>query len=358
VREVVITTADVGRRLDKYLMAYLNNASRSFIYKLLRKKRIKLNGKRAEGSELLRVGDAITLHLSQETLDECRKGRYESPPEHNNSVTFPVFTKGPKPDFRLAIVYEDENLLIINKPAGIASHGGMKSKATHLLAEILAYLRQNGDFPPNATFTPALCNRLDVNTSGLVICGKNYQALRAINALFTNSGSHVAAVSAGDGVMPAGYIDKEYLAVIDGKLLGSAILEGHYQKDTDTNIARITNTNCEPRAITVYKSLAVSSERSLLSVNPITGRSHQIRAHLASIGHPLSGDKKYGGKPTPYTSAQLLHCRRLTLNKAVLSYPAGMSWSADLHDGFMKFINDEFNDHEIMKEAEQNEMHC
>jgi len=378
VREVVITAAETGRRLDKFLMAYLSDASRVFIYKLLRKKRIKLNGKRAEGAELLKAGDAITLHLSQETLDSCRNiAEHISPSlrgeakaiqhkpllwkssglRHNaRNGEDDAFWHNPddqsgqhhnNPDLKIPpIVYEDENLLIINKPAGMASHGGMKGKDSHLLARVLQYLRETGAYPPGATFTPALCNRLDVNTSGLVICGKNYQALRAVNALFAISalGRCPSANSFGGGVVLSGGVDKEYLAVVDGQLHGSAVLEGNYQKDTAANIARITNADREPQAITAYKSLAVSNGRTLLAVNPITGRSHQIRAHLASIGHPLSGDKKYGGKPTSYASAQLLHCRRLTFNRAVLSYPVGMSWAAALPDGFVKCIAEEFRD--------------
>ena len=376
-REVIITATDSGRRLDKFLLAYLNDASRSFIYKLLRKKRIKLNGKRAGGGELLQVGDVIGLHLSQETLDESRntsslRAQLISPANQASGLLRYAYNDGLPP-----IVYEDENLLIINKPAGMASHGGMKTETTHLLAKMLAYLQQKGDYPPDATFTPALCNRLDINTSGLIICGKNYQALRAVNALFANSGKRpVADFATGDDMLSGG-IDKEYLAVVDGELHGCAVLKGYYQKDTATNIARITNnadcvcqsrfhvqmqapvnTSHEQYAVTAYKSLAVSNGRSLLSVNPITGRSHQIRAHLAAIGHPLSGDKKYGGKPTAYTSAQLLHCRYMAFNKAVLSYPAGKSWSADLPGVFMKFISNEFQNFEFIKEAKQCEFNC
>jgi len=334
VTKLTITAADIGRRLDKFLMAYLKGATRSFIYKLLRKKRIKLNGKRAEGGELLKDGDAIEFYLSQDTLDNCRKSRDDiyiangaTPraryPKHApDSVSHKARQDGDIVPVENAasidtnlpqIVYEDDNLLIINKPAGMASHGGMKSKVPHLLARVLAYLQQKGDYPPGATFTPALCNRLDVNTSGLIICGKNYQALRAVNNLFATPGA----------------IEKQYLAIVEGELTGSATLEGHYNKDTATNTACITQSSKPPQAITQYASIAVSNDSSLVSVSPITGRSHQIRAHLAAIGHPLLGDKKYGGRVAHKAPGQLLHCHRLRLTKPLLNYPINTTWTAE-----------------------------
>jgi len=302
---------------------YLNDATRSFIYKLLRKKRIKLNGKRAQGGELLQAGDTIEFHLSQDTLENSRKIRVVSksgapPPQgrakttHNNDLP--------------PIVYEDENLLIINKPTGVASHGGMKSTTTHLLARVIAYLQQKGDYPPGATFTPALCNRLDVNTSGLVVCGKNYQALRAVNALFATPGA----------------IQKQYLAIVEGELTGSATLLGLYHKDTSTNTVYITNCDAVPTVTitaantvtTQYTSLAISDGRTLVSVNPVTGRSHQIRAHLAAIGHPLLGDTKYGSTRVSNTQGQLLHCNRLELTQPLLDYPINTAWVAEPPEGF------------------------
>jgi len=297
VYEINITAQDANRRADKFLFMYFNNAPHSLIYKLLRKKRIKLNGKRAAGSELLQAGDVLGLYLSGETMNDLRTQR--------------IVESSALPE----IIYEDEDYLIVNKPAGMASHGGMKGKEAHLLARVLHYLRETGAYPPDATFTPALCNRLDVNTSGLIVCGKNYQSIRTANALFAAQGSVI----------------KEYLTIVDGELHGSATLEGHYQKDTAANIARINNTASEPRAITAYKSLDIKNGHTLLSVNPITGRSHQIRAHLASIGHPLSGDKKYGGKAVPGIPGQLLHCHRLI-------FPDGKTWTVPPPETFIKHL--------------------
>jgi 23S rRNA pseudouridine955/2504/2580 synthase len=281
--QVVIGTGDANRRLDKYLFAYMNNAPHSFIYKMLRKKRIKLNGKKAAGSEILQAGDEIRFFLSEETLQTCRKQKTAAPAK-------PL----------TGIIYEDENILVVNKPAGLPSQGGMKGKTRdHLQARILHYLKTN------ETFTPAICNRLDVNTSGLVICGKTLHALQEINQKFANR-----------------EIKKEYLAIVHGKpgLPGhTRTLRGYYEKDEKTNTARVdvlTKSGTTSKEIlTEFTVLQSSAKYSLLSVSPITGRSHQIRVHLASINHPILGDTKYGGSPLPPTSnfrGQLLHCHRLS----------------------------------------------
>ena len=303
---LTITPENAGRRLDKFLFAYFNNAPHSFIYKMLRKKRIKLNGARAEGSELLQTGDELRFYLSEETIKSCRKPR--------------IFAAAkPLTD----IIFEDENILVVNKPAGLPSQGGMENQ-DHLLARVLFYLQEKGN--SFADFSPAICNRLDVNTSGLVICGKNLRALQTINAMFANR-----------------EIDKEYTAIAHGnmgKVGDSRTLEGIYKRDPQTNTATITHGTGEPQAITAYTILATAKNYTLLSVKPITGRSHQIRAHLASIGHPLAGDKKYGGKSTPYAPAQLLHCRKLEITKKPFSKSS--KWEAPLPEGLQKCLREWF----------------
>jgi 23S rRNA pseudouridine955/2504/2580 synthase len=312
---VEIRAADANRRLDKFLSAYLRQAASPLLYKLLRKKRIKLNGSRAEGNEALAAGDVLDFYLSPETLTALRGTR--EAPEKSAALT--------------GIVYEDEHLLIINKPAGLPAHGGMaaQGKHDHLLARVLWYLYESGSYDPTANFTPALCNRLDVNTSGLTVCGKTLPMLQACAALFAGGG-----------------FEKEYLAVVEGKLQGEAMLTGEYHKDEKTNTASVlatpTGGNASPRVSTYYQSLAVNKAHSLLMVRPISGRSHQIRAHLASIGHPLAGDKKYGGKPTPYAPAQLLHSHRLTVKKDGFLLKSA-TWVAPPPQGFLQCLRDWFN---------------
>ena len=150
---VDITAANANRRLDKFLFHYLNAAPTSFIYKMLRKKNITLNSSKAKGAELLKAGDVLTLFLADETIEKFRKVR--------DIVEARPLT---------GIIFEDDNYLIVNKPQGLPSHGGMAKKSNdHLLVRVLFYLQNSGAYDPEDTFVPALCNRLDVNTSGLVV---------------------------------------------------------------------------------------------------------------------------------------------------------------------------------------------
>jgi len=271
---------------------------------MLRKKNITINETKAKGAEMLKAGDEIQLFLADETIAKFRKAR-------EIAVAKPL----------TGIVFEDENLLIINKPVGLPSHGGMEGKDDHLLNRVLYYLTETGAYNPSDSFVPALCNRLDVNTSGLIICGKTLHALQQLNALFANR-----------------EIDKEYLTIVDGevgKVGKNRVLRGFYQKNEKTNTAQVVNIPNEMAVTTAYTVMAVSadSKYTLLAVNPITGRSHQIRAHLSAVGHPLTGDKKYGGSMLPHGYGQLLHCRRLSIPSL------DKSWEAPLPPRFQKYMD-------------------
>jgi len=303
---ILITVENSNRRLDKFLFAYLNNAPHSLIYKLLRKKRIKLNASKASGNEILQIGDELKLYISEETIRDLRTAK--------------VFKKA-KP--LTGIIFEDENLLIVNKPAGLPSQGGAGDiNNDHLLARVLFYLQENKSYDSESSFTPALCNRLDVNTSGLVVCGKNLFTLQKINLMFKNQ-----------------EIDRVYHAVVDGivgEVGDNKTLEGIYNKDEIRNIAKISLISTETKknetiAITSYEIKAVFKNHTLLEVRLVTGRSHQIRAHLASIGHPLTGDKKYGGSKSRYSNSQLLHCYKIKI-------PTGETFEAPLPKNFKKFL--------------------
>jgi len=304
---VKIAQRDANRRLDKFLFQYLNAAPENFIYKMLRKKNITLNEVKAKGAEIIKDGDIIQLFLADETIAKFRKVR-------KIAVAKPL----------TGIIFEDEDLLIVNKPPGLPSHGGMEHREDHLLARVLYYLQKSGSYDPSDNFVPALCNRLDVNTSGLVVCGKTLHALQYVNALFANQG-----------------IDKEYLTIVDGELgkVGkSRVLRGYYQKDGKSNTARVVSHQTDTAVTTAYTVVKISQngKYTLVSVNPITGRSHQIRAHFASIGHPLVGDKKYGGSLTNFGFGQLLHCHCLSIPQH------NKRWEAPLPKSFQKCLDEWF----------------
>jgi len=326
--KIKITINDANRRLDKFLMAFLNKAVPSFIYKMLRKKRIKLNGARASGSEMLQVDDEITLYLSPETIASYQEAKIVK-------ETAPL----------TGIVHEDEHLLIVNKPTGLASQSG--GSIENLNDRILYYLYQTGQFDPEGSITPSICNRLDVNTSGLVIAGKTLLGLQEINRLFFER-----------------KIYKEYYAVVHGVIKDAFILKGLYHKDSVQNIAGILNNEIVTEsslenmlmqckndtktvaAITQIEPVSVSQDNqyTLIRVNPITGRSHQIRAHLASIQHPLVGDAKYGGKHIGSIKTQLLHCHKLMItDETTLPYKTGMTFTADMPDKMLHFVQKYFN---------------
>lgn len=263
-KEVLITNGEANQRLDKFLFKYFNAASRSFIYKMLRKKRIKLNRKKAEGSEILTEGDSIGFYLAPETMEVMMAER-ERPPH----------AKAPD------IVYEDENILILNKPAGLLSHPESKDSEDTLIGRALYYLYEQQEYcsAKDSTFVPALCNRLDRNTSGLVLCGKNLASVQEMNRLIAQRS-----------------IDKFYVTIVKGMVTKPGTLTGTHRKDEAANKAAITDELGGKEAITAYEPIQWSRDITLLRVKLITGKTHQIRAHLASIEHPVLGDPKYGDR--------------------------------------------------------------
>ena len=264
-----MTKNHVGRRFDKFLCSYFALAPKQVVYKLLRKKRIKLNGCRANGDEITALGDKVMFYLSQETFDSFRKPL-------KNAENMSVLDKE-------AIVYEDEYILLINKPVGLLTHPS-KPDEDSLSGRVARYLNLQGD-----DFS-ALCNRLDRNTSGLVACGKDMAAVQALNAIFAKR-----------------QIIKTYIAVVCGRLQGVGHLRGYIHKDIAANRSYISKNGKTP-VHTEYATLSTGLEFSTVKIILHTGKSHQIRAHFESIGHPLAGDKKYGGKPYKGSLGQMLHC--------------------------------------------------
>lgn len=320
-KEITINALNQNQRLDKYIMKLLNTAPKSLVYKLLRKKKIKLNGKRAEGNELLREGDVIRIYLGSDTL-EGMAAEKELPRVPNE----------------LNIIFEDENILACSKPAGLLSHGQNKNEDS-LISRIWLYLNKKGEYDTgkNSDFTPALCNRLDRNTSGLVLCGKNLPALQELNRIMAENRG-----------------DKLYLALVEGRLDTSGVLEGYHIKNPKTNEARITQkAEIGGKPVrTEYEPLTFLSGCTLLRIKLISGKSHQIRAHMQSIGHPLAGDPKYQDKRINAMfkkkyglKSQLLHSERFifTEPEGVLAYLKGKELTAPL-DGIFEKILEELHD--------------
>lgn len=287
---ITVHKQEEGQRLVKLLGAYLKEAPNSFFYKMLRKKNITLNGKKADGTEKLKCGDEIRLFLSDETYEKFA-GK--------------VQPKEKFPMAKLNIVYEDSNVIFINKPAGMLSQKSVPSDVS-LNEYLLGYLEKSGQWKQEESkaFRPSVCNRLDRNTSGLVICGKSMAGLQQMAALLKDRSFH-----------------KYYLCLVKGVMTESQHLEGYLLKDENSNQVKIFQKETEGAAhiITEYEPLYTEGETTLLKVTLVTGKSHQIRAHLSSIGHPIIGDPKYGERKvnaffreTHGIKNQMLHAWKLT----------------------------------------------
>lgn len=292
--KITITANEAEQRLDRFLKKYLKRAPLSAIYKMIRKD-VKLNGKRAGEDTQLKEGDELSLYITEEKLQE---------------LTAPVKKKAVKRQFKIA--YEDENILIVDKPKGLLTHGDSHEKKNTLANQVCGYLQEKGEYNPSRekTFVPSPVNRLDRNTTGLVIFGKNAKALRLMATLLRDKDN----------------VEKYYLTVVCGRLDKELVLDDRLIKNHKTNISHVVpadeendiHNNSEIKeALTYVKPLETGNRFSLAEVRIFTGRTHQIRVHLANAGYPLAGDIKYGdNKTSDYLrkqgiSTQLLHAYKL-----------------------------------------------
>lgn len=297
-KEIKITNNEEGQRLDRFLKKYLNKANQSFIYKMIRKKNIKLNDSKAEPETVLKKDDLVQLYLSDETIEKFREKKTLK-----------------QADIHFKTIYEDDNILVVNKPIGLSTQPD-ETSARNLVDEIKMYLdakEENISF----TFKPAVCNRLDKNTSGLVIAAKNYDALKQTNKAIRERS-----------------IKKLYMAKVHGIINKDLELKDYLIKNENKNMVKIVKENTEnaKEVITYAHPVRTEGNYTWLEIEIETGRAHQIRAHLSSIGHPIVGDKKYGRKDSE--KYQVLHAYKLVLGgyEGKLAYLNGLEVKSEISE--------------------------
>lgn len=352
-----ITEKEAGQRFDKYLHRILPNAGSSFLYKMLRKKNITLNDRKADGSEKIAVGDSVKIYFAEETLLKFQGLADTGDSDHEpQSAGVLRQQKNNAEDYLAAyraisgvqILYENQHILLADKPAGVLTQKAAQTDFS-LNEWLIGYLLVSGFVKKEELvgFKPSVCNRLDRNTSGIVLCAKSLQGAQMLGELLKSRTLH-----------------KYYQTYVKGTLRTEQLVEGYLYKDEKHNKVSVTLTGAgktsgkeerSPHSVsddaksayirTAYKPLEMTHDKTLLEVELITGKPHQIRAHLASIGHPLLGDYKYGDKvwneeyrKKYHVKAQLLHAYKVVFPQLDEPFDdiSGKTFYAKLPDIFHK----------------------
>ena len=277
-REISITEKEEGQRLDKILGKYLNQAPSSFLYKMLRKKNIKLNQKKADGKEKVRAGDVITLYLADETIEKFQNQALSNMGQIQKEKKKAGQEKNiGEPE----VIFENEHILLLNKPAGLLSQKAAADDIS-LNEQILVYCLKKGLVTEEELKIrkPSVANRLDRNTTGLIVAGISIKGLTFLSELFRNR-----------------TLEKYYYTIVRGELKKPLSLKGYLKKDEKKNQVTVTDkkmNSADSYIETQYEPLRIANGYTLLKVKLVTGKPHQIRAHLSHIGHPVLGDGKYG----------------------------------------------------------------
>lgn len=315
-KEFIIKNNESNQRFDKYLLKLLPNATKGFLYKMLRKKNITYNGKKATGNEMLKTGDVIKVFFSDDTFNKFSRDIEEVKKDYEYLKKLEAKN--------IKVVFEDDNILIVNKPFNMLSQ---KANSTDISANeyLLGYLiRENKlSFDDFITFKPSVCNRLDRNTTGLLLMGKTLKGSQELSKMLKDRS-----------------LGKFYHAIVSGELTKGQHLKGFLTKNNSDNTVVISEKKISEDSDiieTSYKPMKAGDGWTLLEVHLITGKTHQIRAHLASIGHPIIGDMKYGDirinreyKDNYKIKSQLLHAYRL-------EFPNGKIYIAEEPENFKKF---------------------